>query len=189
MLSVSKSYQIIYADPPWQYDDKALAGDRGAGCKYDTMSTEDICNFLESNKIHTDDDCFLFLWGTWAFLHDALKVIDSWGFKYKTCAFVWFKESKNGKVFYGMGNYTRANTEYVLLGTKGKPKVLEHSVSQVIKSTIKKHSQKPDIIRNKIVQLCGDLPRLEIFARTKIHGWSTFGNDEKLELQPLEKWN
>ena len=90
---------------------------------------------------------------------------------------------------FGMGNYTRGNTEYVLLGVKGKPKRKSKFVSQIIKTTIKEHSKKPDIVRSKIIQLCGDLPRLEIFARTKIHGWSTFGNDEKLELQPLEKWN
>ena len=191
-MSVSQLYQIVYADPPWQYGDKLQHHGGSADSHYDTMPIEDICN-LQINgkpvKDITDENCFLFLWGTWAFLPEALRVIESWGFTYKTSAFVWLKTYTSGKDVFGMGNYTRGNTEYVLLGVKGKPKRNSKFVSQIIKTTIKEHSKKPDIVRSKIIQLCGDLPRLEIFARTKIHGWDTFGNDEKLELEPLEKWN
>lgn len=191
-MSVNKLYQIIYADPPWQYGDKLQHHGGSADSHYDTMPIEDICNLQVNGKPVkdiTDENCFLFLWGTWAFLSEALRVIDAWGFKYKTSGFVWIKTYQSGKDVFGMGNYTRGNTEYVLLGVKGKPQRKSKFVSQIIKTTIKEHSKKPDIVRSKIVQLCGDLPRLEIFARTKIHGWDTFGNDEKLELQPLEKWN
>ena len=191
-MSVDKLYQIIYADPPWQYGDKLQHHGGSADSHYDTMPIEDICNLQVNGKPVkdiTDENCFLFLWGTWAFLSEALRVIDAWGFKYKTSGFVWVKTYQSGKDVFGMGNYTRGNTEYVLLAIKGKPKRKSKFVSQIIKTTIKEHSKKPDIVRSKIVQLCGDLPRLEIFARTKIHGWDTFGNDEKLELEPLEKWN
>ena len=191
-MSVNKLYQIIYADPPWQYGDKLQHHGGSADSHYDTMDIEQICDLRINGKPIkdiTDENCFLFLWGTWAFLPEALRVIDAWGFKYKTSGFVWIKTYQSGKDVFGMGNYTRGNTEYVLLGVKGKPQRKSKFVSQIIKTTIKEHSKKPDIIRSKIVQLCGDLPRLEIFARTKIHGWDTFGNDEKLELQPLEKWN
>ena len=88
----------------------------------------------------------------------------------------------------GMGNYTRSNPELVILGKKGKPNIMSHSVENYTRSKIGKHSQKPDIIRKKIVQLCGDLPRIELFSRTKIHGWSTWGNDEKLNNKPLESF-
>ena len=191
-MGVDKLYQIIYADPPWQYGDKLQHHGGSADSHYDTMPIEDICDLQVNGKPVkdiTDENCFLFLWGTWAFLSEALRVIDAWGFKYKTSGFVWIKTYQSGKDVFGMGNYTRGNTEYVLLAVKGKPKRKSKFVSQIIKTTIKEHSKKPDIVRSKIIQLCGDLPRLEIFARTKIHGWDTFGNDEKLELEPLEKWN
>jgi N6-adenosine-specific RNA methylase IME4 len=88
-----------------------------------------------------------------------------------------------------MGNWTRANAEIVLLATKGKPTRINAGVSQIIESVPKEHSKKPDIIRKKILDLVGDLnPRIELFPRTKIHGWDIYGNDEKLKLEPLESY-
>ena len=184
MILPDKKYQIIYADPAWQYNDKLLHHGGSADSHYETMSVDQICS-IDVQKI-ADENCFLFLWGTWALLPQALKVMDAWGFTYKTSAFVWLKTYKTGKDVFGMGNYTRGNTEYCLLGVKGKPKRISKFVSQLIKTTIKKHSQKPDIVRSKIIQLCGDLPRIELFARTKVHGWDVIGNDEKLQNEPLE---
>lgn len=88
--------------------------------------------------------------------------------------------------FMGMGNWTRANTEFCLIGTKGKPKRIRADISQLIRYPILTHSKKPDIVRMRIVDLCGDLPRIELFARTKVSGWNTWGNDERLQLEPLE---
>ena len=85
-----------------------------------------------------------------------------------------------------MGFYTRSNPEIVLLGMKGKVRPLVHNVRNITYSQIQEHSKKPDIVRDKIVQLCGDLPRIELFARSKIHGWDVWGNDPKLESKPLE---
>lgn len=184
MTKESKRYQIIYADPAWEYDDKALAGNRGAGCKYDLMNIEDI----KTMKIQdlADDNCILFLWVTYPKLQEGLDVIKAWGFEYKTVAFTWVKTNGNGTFFMGMGRWTRANAEICLLATKGKPKRLDAGISQIIKTQYTEHSKKPDIVRQKIIQLIGDLPRIELFARTKIHGWDTWGNDERLTHQPLE---
>ena len=169
-----KKYQIIYADPAWQYDDKALAGNRGAGCKYDVMTVEDIMAMPIANI--TEDDCFLFIWGTWALLPQCLDVIKSWGFEYKTLGFLWTKKNRNkGGYSIGMGNYVRSNSEYCLLATKGKPKVISHKVTQIIDTSIRKHSQKPDIVRDKIIRLCGDIPRIELFARKQVPGWDSWG--------------
>ena len=181
-----KKYKIIYADPPWTYDDKALSGNRGAGCKYDLMTIEEICN-LPVKEI-TDDDCILFCWGTWTHNREIHKLIESWGFVFKTVGFVWIKKFATGRNFMGMGNWTRANTEYCLIATKGNPKRLDAGISQIIESIPNKHSSKPDIVRKRILELCGDLPRIELFARTKIHGWDVWGNDEKLQNTPLEEW-
>lgn len=180
----NKKYEIVYVDLPLTYDDKALAGNRGAGCKYDLLTDEELLNLPISSI--SDKNCLLFLWATFPKIQICLDCIKAWNFEYKTVAFVWVKKFKNGRNFIGMGRWTRANSEIVLLATKGKPKRINAGISQIIESPIKSHSQKPDIVRNKIIQLVGNLSRIELFARTKVHGWDTWGNDEKLQAQPLE---
>lgn len=196
----NKKYKIIYADPAWEYDDKSESHGGGAGQHFDEMSTDEICG-LPVWRL-ADEDCLLFSWGTWTHNRDLHRVIDSWGFDYKTCAFVWVKRYRNGANYMGMGRWSRANSEYCLLAVKGKPKRISKDVKQVFESIeegiwtpeaintdVKKHSEKPDIFRQRIVELCGDLPRIELFARTRIHGWDVWGNDEKLNLKPLESYS
>lgn len=179
-----KKYKVIYADPPWEYE-QHKTDRRGLYSKYSTLSVEDICN-LPVKKI-ADDDCILFCWGTWTHINEIQQVIKAWGFIYKTLGFIWIKTYPNiAKFTWGMGNWTRSNSEYCLIAIKGKPKRQCADISQVITSSIKKHSQKPDEVRKRILKLCGDIPRIELFARTKVHGWDVWGNDEKLESQPLE---
>lgn len=170
-----ETFNIIYADPPWMYRDKCHAGKRGAEYKYPCMTIHDLHN-LPVQDIAAED-CTLFLWVTWPMLEEGLELIKAWGFKYKTIGFVWLKMTKLRKIFWGMGNWTRANTEICLLATKGKPKRINAGVHSVIMSGIRKHSQKPEEARERIVQLMGDLPRIELFAREKTEGWSTWGNE------------
>lgn len=154
IFNTDKKYGIIYADPPWSYRDKALAGSRGACCKYDVMNTPEISE-LPVNRI-ADNDCVLFMWVTMPKLNECFDVIKAWGFDYKTCAFVWIKQNrKNESLFWGMGRWTRANAELCLLATRGKPKRASASVHSVIQSRIREHSRKPDETRNRIVELCG----------------------------------
>ena len=171
-----KKYQIIYADPPWSYRDKASAGNRGASFKYDVQDHKWICNLPVENI--SDDNCVLFLWITMPQLPNVFEVIKEWGFVYKTCAFTWVKRNKSQPSwFWGMGNWTRANSELCLLATKGKPKRVSASVHSVVDTPIEKHSKKPDVVKDRIVQLCGDLPRIELFARQKAKGWDSWGNE------------
>ena len=170
-----KKYKIIYADPPWSYKDKALAGNRGACCKYPVMNIEDIKNLPV--KDIADDDCILFLWVTFPKLNECFEVIKNWGFEYKTNAFTWVKKYRNGDNFMGMGRWTRANAEVCLLATKGKPKRINAGIRQNIESVPEKHSKKPNIVRDKIVELCGDLPRIELFARNQTDKWDSWGNE------------
>ena len=108
----------------------------------------------------------------------ALRLIRAWGFRYKTVAFVWLKRNrKSPSWFYGMGYWTRANVELCLLATKGSPKRHSANVHQVVFAPIAEHSKKPDIIREKIVELAGDLPRIELFARQSPTGWDVWGNE------------
>jgi N6-adenosine-specific RNA methylase IME4 len=185
MISFPKAkYQIIYADPPWEYDDKALAGKRGACCKYDVQDAKWISQLPVASI--ADKHCALFLWVTLPKLNVCFEVIEAWGFTYKTCAFVWVKRNrKNPSWFTGMGGWTRANAELCLFATKGKPKRINSHVHQIIDSPIQGHSRKPTIVREKIVQLLGDLPRIELFSRMKVAGWDTWGNQTgKSKLAP-----
>jgi N6-adenosine-specific RNA methylase IME4 len=182
-----KKYKLMYLDLPLTYDDKALAGNRGAGCKYDLMTDEELLNMPVGSI--ADKDCIMFLWATFPKLQLCLDCIKSWGFEYKTVAFVWVKKNGNGTNFMGMGRWTRANAEIVLLATKGSPKRIDAGINQIIETIPKEHSKKPDIVRQQILRLVGDIqPRIEFFPRTLIHGWDTFGNDEKLKLEPLESY-
>ncbi len=126
----------------------------------------------------TDTDCMLFLWVTFPTFLQAFEVIKAWGFQYKTVAFVWIKQNKKSdSLFWGMGYWTRANAEMCLLATKGKPKRISKSVHQIVISHIQEHSKKPDEVRERIVKLAGDIPKIELFARQKTDGWDTWGNE------------
>lgn len=174
----NQKYNIIYADPAWTYLDPK--GTKGAAAKYDLMSTEDIKNLPV--KDISADDCVLFMWAVMPQLQEALDVMKAWGFTYKTCGFTWVKKTKNNKWFFGMGNYTRSNAELCLIGTKGKIKRKRGNISSVICTKIQEHSKKPDIVREKIVDLFGNLPRIELFARQVPKGWHVWGNDSEINM-------
>ena len=171
-----KKYQIILADPAWSYRDKALAGKRGAECKYPVLTNNELKQ-LRVDKL-ADKDCALFIWVTMPKLNEVFELIKEWGFEYKTCAFTWIKRTqKSGVLAWGMGRYTRANAELCLLATKGKLKRIDAGVHSVIDTKIGRHSAKPNEVRERIVKLFWDLPRIELFARESVNGWDAIGND------------
>jgi N6-adenosine-specific RNA methylase IME4 len=174
-----KKYQIIYADPPWSYADQGCQGTMAN--HYSGMAIEDICALPVESIL--DKNCILFLWATYPMLPEALQVIEAWGFQYKTIAFQWLKlNKKNWGWFYGLGRWTRGNTEPCLLATRGKPKRIAPDVFQIIDSPITKHSQKPGEVRKRIIKLVGDLPRIELFARQKTDGWDVWGNEIESDI-------
>lgn len=124
-----------------------------------------------------DKDCTLFLWATSPLLPEAFEVMKAWGFKYKTVAFCWSKRTKHGKYVSNLGRWTMGNIELCLLGVKGKPKRVARNVKQLVIAERTKHSKKPDEVRDRIVTLMGDLPRIELFAREKVNGWDCLGYD------------
>ena len=161
----NKKYNIIYADPAWRYNDtrqgsgyKNPNGAGGANKHYSTMSLQEICN-LDVKNI-SDDNCMLFLWCTSSLLD------------------YWIKLTKDlSKPYSGMGYYTNQNAEFCLIGLKGKYWREARNIKQIIQEPRQEHSKKPDTIRNCIVELCGDLPRIELFAREKVDGWDCWGNE------------
>lgn len=129
-----------------------------------------------------------FLWATFPNIAEGIKVLEAWGFQYKTAAFVWVKKyARSGTNFWGMGAYTRANAEVCLLGVspgfKAKERIRSHKVHQIIEAPFEGHSKKPDETRRRIVELLGDVPRLEMFARQRAEGWDAWGN----EVPPEER--
>lgn len=183
---MSGRYQIVYADPPWRYQDKGCNG--AAEGHYPTMSLEKICQ-LPVPKLAAPD-AVLFLWATYPMIREALQVIEAWGFKYKSIAFQWVKTYQpksdgSSQPFFGLGRWTRGNTEPCLLATRGKPKRVANDVGQLLLtpgdellvSPVTRHSAKPPETRERIVKLMGDLPRIELFARERPPGWAVWGRD------------
>ena len=164
----------FYADPPWRYSAKKVQG--AAENHYPTMSIEELCALPVADLAAPDSA--LFLWATFPQLLEALRLIEAWGFTYKSVAFVWLKRNKKADSwFYGLGFWTRGNAEICLLATKGHPKRQAANIHQFIISPIEAHSKKPDEARDKILSLMGDLPRVELFARQTPPGWAVWGNE------------
>ena len=185
-----KKYQIIYADPPWQFTGLGSKGIRSGKMrkdkpnlhrtirleeKYPTMTVDELK--LLPVKDLADENGVLFLWTTDAHLPFAIEIMRSWGFEYATVAFVWNKKEKTGKQVCYYGYWTMKGTEICLLGRRGKVKPMCHNVRQLVEDTRNGHSVKPTEVRTRIVTLMGDLPRIELFARQKVDGWDVWGNE------------
>jgi len=172
-------YKIIYADPPWSYKDKMI-GHGGAEGIYNTQDKNWICN-LPIDEI-SEKDSVLFLWATSPLLPEAFEVMKAWGFKYVTVAFVWSKHHKSGKKVKNLGRWTMGNVEVCLLGRKGKPQRIVKNIRQLVEAERTTHSKKPEEVSKRIVDLMGDLPRIELFARNKTPGWDVWGNEVESDI-------
>ena len=172
----NKKYQIIYADPPWNFNFNKRNGlsDKAKSRLYPTMNADELKSLPVSNL--AEDNAILFLWVMNSELPLALECINLWGFTYKTVAFFWVKTTKN-TFHFGGGNWTRSNPEICLLATRGQIKRKSASVRNLVVSPLREHSRKPDNIRENIIELVGDLSRIELFARQKTEGWDVWGNE------------
>lgn len=178
-------YQIIYADPPWRFknwsaNELAIRGEKWARrhgrSPYPVMDLADICALPVADL--TAKDCILFLWATYPKLPEALQVMAAWGFTYKTVAFTWVKNNPSGIGFhFGLGYWTRQNPEIILLGTRGHPKRIDRTIPNLVIYPRHNHSAKPPEVARRIVALMGDLPRIELFARSSVPGWDSWGNE------------
>lgn len=173
-LSTEGRYRIIYADPPWRYNDTrgGLESYRGSAAEdhYPTMALEEIC--AVDVKGISEDDAVLFCWATFPLLPEALQVIAAWGFEYKT-AFVWNKVRPN------FGNYHNANGELILLGTRGscRPDIDKRESQVITLERTGRHSEKPEEFRAMIDRLYPRGKRIELFARSLHDGWDAHGNE------------
>lgn len=190
-------YRVIYADPCWSYKQ----GGRGvAENHYSTMSTTQIAE-MPVSRIAAKDSV-LFLWGTWPNLFETAPVITGWGYRFKTLGFLWVKHyEKSGKPFWGGGFWSRSNSEFCLLATRGDVRRISASVHQlvetwdeqedlVLRAPVGRHSAKPPEVRERIEKLMGDVPRIELFARERTQNWDAFGDQvpdgSDVDLLPKE---
>lgn len=177
--------------PPWRYNARNNPDTRfslGVHGHYPTMPIWTKYNKdgsvkelgIDSFDIQSmaDTNCALCMWCTFPYLEEQIKLFKHWGFEYKTVLFNWVKTNKNNnEPFFGVGYYSKSNSEICLLGTKGKMKPVSNKVSSIIISPREEHSKKPDVARDRIVELFGDIPRIEMFARKQVEGWSNMGNE------------
>lgn len=175
----NKKYQIIYADPPWnlKYLKETKKGINVYDLPYPTMGDKEIIE-LPVEQI-ADTNAVLFLWCVDNKIPLISDIMQGWGFKYVNVGFVWNKIAKttNG-VNATLSKYTRKSCEFCYIGKRGKYIVKKPStVNQIINIPKEKHSKKPSAIRDRIVKLMGDLPRIELFARQKVDGWDCWGNE------------
>ena len=185
-------YNIVYADPAWQYNDKLGNDPAWGGITYETMDVKQICNLPVKEIVAPN--AVLFIWIVSPMIKEGIQVLESWGFNYKTVAFVWVKtrqiDTKQSSFLptdsfddlCGMGRWTRSATEICLLGVRGKISRIDNNVRQIIYAPRTKHSKKPDETRERIVKLMGDLPRVELFARQKANGWDVWGNEVESDI-------
>ena len=185
-------YSIIYADPPWSYTrtvGNGVLNRKHGEVHYPSMSVLSLQALGFHIRRCSRQNSALLLWATMPCLPAAIKVMESWGYKYKTCWATWVKTNKAGdKPFFGVGYYTRSNAELCLLGVKGKIASFKKLVAGEVRhqnaaalgsiciEPPREHSRKPSTVRDNIVTFFGDVPRLELFAREQTPGWSVLGN-------------
>ncbi len=173
-----EKYQIVYADPPWktktfkEKKDGLISRD----LPYVQMTDIEIAELPVESLVA--DDAILFMWCIDSRIPKIAELMKSWGFNYKCVGFVWGKKAKTTEGFNGgFSSYTKRDCEFCFIGTRGKYLNLKRSVNQILLEPKDAHSKKPNEIKDRILDLCGDLPRLEMFARSSTEGWDVFGNE------------
>lgn len=163
------SYGLIVADPPWRFDNWSEKGQaKGPEPHYPTMADEDILA-LPAGEL-ARPDCMLWLWATWPKLPLAMAVIDAWGFEYVTGG-AWDKKR------WGTGYVWRSVCEPILIATRGDPNVRGRDVPNLISSARGRHSAKPAAALTMAERMCPNVPRVELFARSRRKGWDAWGNE------------
>ena len=179
LAAEGKTYDLIYADPPWSFKTYSKKGEDKSPTKhYDTMTIEDICAIPVQQV--ASKDCILLMWVYQPLADKSFDVMKAWGFEYKSIAFVWDKLSKTGtKRHMSTGYYTRAGMEMVILGRKGNPpRVADRGVRQVFSAPIREHSRKPDCVYDFIDRLYPEGNKLEMFARSSYRkNWTKVGDE------------
>jgi len=192
----SRKYSVVLADPPWLYDNAKSDDPKLGGKTYPQMTMEDLFGMKDGIDRIVAPDCGLFMWATLPKLPEALSLMEAWDFKFTTVPFVWVKINPNAEIrtvvydemfeeavllddiYSGLGHWTNGNAEIVLFGKRGKPKRDKKNIKQIVIAPRGRHSAKPEEVRSRITALMGPgVKRVELFAREKARGWSSWGNE------------
>lgn len=169
-------FKVIYADPPWQYEMYSDAGyAKSPDAHYSCMPFRDLAAMRDDLLFRTAPDAVCFMWAVWPKLDEAFKLMEAWGFKYKTGG-AWHKKTIHGKSAFGTGYIMRSASEPFLIGSNGKPSILNRSTRNIIEAATRGHSRKPDETYALIEGLFPG-PYLELFARNTRPGWQSWGNE------------
>jgi N6-adenosine-specific RNA methylase IME4 len=172
-------YDVIYADPPWKYDVGTTTPERQIEHQYPTMELEDI----KAMDVPSAENAMLFLWTTSPKLEEGLSVLNAWGFTYRT-SMVWDKERM------GLGHIVRIQHEYLLIGRKGK--MASPPDASLPRSVIREksagHSRKPSVVYRIIEGMYPNMRKIELFARGKRPGWTSWGDEMAAVEQREEMW-
>lgn len=178
----AKQYSVIYADPPWAYSQGGSTKSSHGIAKqhYPTMTTAEICTLPVREIVREGAACFM--WATFPNITEAIKVMEAWGFTYKTATFVWVKRTASRVAISWGWVPTPAQTRRFACwasrrALRQRTQIRAHNVHQIIEAPFEGHSKKPDETRQRIVELLGDVPRLEMFARQRADGWDAWGNE------------
>lgn len=169
-----KTYNVILADPPWEYRNTGVIA--AAEHHYPTMPIEDISGLLSKLDLKLDKNAVLFMWATNPTLTDGFKVLEAWGFNYKT-NMVWVKTELEKP---GTGWYVRGRHELLLIATRGSFTPLENvspPIGSVVHAPLQEHSRKPDDFYEIIERLYPNCNYIELFARRTRDGWDSWGNE------------
>jgi site-specific DNA-methyltransferase (adenine-specific) len=188
-------YSILYCDPPWEYENPKDHKSEYGGTPYKQISLKDLKKL--PIKDLAEKDSILFLWATMPKLPEAIALMKSWNFRFTCVPFVWVKLNPKGEVealdlpeekkktmktlvlhgglYSGIGHWTAGNAEIVLMGKRGSLKRITKEIKQVVIAPRSHHSHKPSEVRERIVRLLGDVPRIELFATEKADGWDAIG--------------
>lgn len=197
---MSRKYNLILTDPPWHYAARISRGPgtrtkfgNGAEGHYPLMKDAELLAMAEQVKAIADKNCALLMWATFPRLDFGIELLKAWGFRYSTVAFVWVKTTHRAREKFsnwlvrwddflkllpatGPGAYTASNVEIVLLGVRGSMPPKKRMQGQLIFAPRREHSRKPDEVRERIVEIWGDVPRCEMFCRHPAEGWDSFGH-------------
>lgn len=176
IYSLDKSYNVILMDPPWTYNNLARGNSSG---EYKTMSISDLQK-LDIEHI-ANRDCVLFMWATFPLIQEALDLIKSYGFTYKT-GLSWHKKTRKGKDYFGNGFIFRSAAELLLVAYKGHPKPKNRSTRNSLDAVCMGHSIKPEK-SYKLIENLFDGPYIELFSRLNRNGWDCVGNEVKEDLR------
>lgn len=174
-LRPAEGFDLIMVDPPWQFTARSAKGvtAKSAGGQYRCMSLGDIAALPVAALAARD--CLLWLWATNPMLPEALSVMETWGFIYKTGGH-WVKRTRHGKLAFGTGYVLRCAGEPFLIGTIGRPRTTR-SVRSVIEGLLREHSRKPEEAFAEAERLMPEAQRIEVFSRASRPGWATWGNE------------